>query len=90
MSVTTHRNPKNIGVRVQDESPEGRPDLDNLPYAELVESIKQDGLKVPVFVHREGHCVSGFIRLFAAIQARAKKVPVVIVESEAEVERWFN
>lgn len=87
------KDPRKIGCRAQDEPPNGnRPTKEtSVPYAELVSSIREMGVKVPVFVHRRlGYCVSGQYRLWAAVDARVKQVPVVLVESEVEVGRWFD
>lgn len=92
--VATERDPKKIAVRVEDEAARGiRPtSATSEPFAYLVQTIKEDGMAVPVFVHRtQGYVVSGHYRLWAAMEANPKKkVPVVLVESEDEIARWFQ
>lgn len=85
--------PARIGIREEDMPPiVGVPPnrKDNDAFNLLCQTIKREGVLTPIFVDKYNCCVEGHYRLWAALFTKRELVPVVIIEDEKDVERYFE
>jgi ParB-like chromosome segregation protein Spo0J len=71
-------------------SPPGKYPPESESFSELKRMVSSKGMLLPVFVDKEGVCLSGHYRLWAAQSLGFKTVPVVQVSNFVEVNKWME
>ncbi len=63
---------------------------DSCPFRNLKKSMRDHGMRVPVFVNKDGIIILGHYRLWAWQALGHKHVPVVVVNNIKEALDWLG